>query len=191
MNLTSCHTAVLVVAIMLFAGCNDMYDNARIKPLEKNLFFADGSSARPLPQGTVARGTAVNDDLLHTGKIDGRLADAFPFAVTDSVMRRGRDRFTTFCTPCHGRLGEGDGMIVQRGFPRPRSYHVDSVRTQPAGFYFDVMTNGYGKMYSYAPSVPVNDRWAIVAYIRALQLSQRASLASLPAADKDKLSQSK
>ncbi len=168
-------------------GCNDMYDTGRIKPLEKSNLFADGSSARPLPQGTVPRGYAANSDLLHTGKVDGKLADLFPFAVTDSVIQRGRNRYTTFCTPCHGRLGDGGGMIVQRGFPRPKSFTTDSLRARPAGYFFDVMTNGFGKMYSYAPSIPVHDRWAIVAYIRALQLSQGARVDELSADDKSQL----
>ncbi len=172
--------ALLGSSLQMLAGCNDMYDTARIKPMEKSEFFADRSTARPLPQGTVARGHAVKNDLYSTGKIEGKLADAFPFPVTDSVMARGKDRYTTFCTPCHGRLGEGDGMIVQRGFPRPNSFHSDSVRVRPAGYYFDVITNGFGRMYSYSASVPVEDRWSIVAYIRALQYSQRVPLSSLP-----------
>ena len=182
--------ALRVTSMMMLVfslGCNDMYDTGRIKPLEKSNLFADGSSARPLPQGTVPRGYAANSDLLHTGKVDGKLADLFPFAVTDSVIQRGRNRYTTFCTPCHGRLGDGGGMIVQRGFPRPKSFTTDSLRARPAGYFFDVMTNGFGKMYSYAPSIPVHDRWAIVAYIRALQLSQGARVDELSADDKSQL----
>lgn len=181
------HIGALSVAALLLTSCNDMYDGARIKPLERSNFFADGSSSRPLPEGTVARGHAVNNDLLSTGKLDGTLADAFPFAITDSVIARGQDRYSTFCTPCHGRLGDGNGMIVQRGFPRPNSFHTDSLRARPAGYFFDVMTNGFGRMYSYAASVPVHDRWAIVAYIRALQLSQRATVTMLPDNDKKQL----
>jgi hypothetical protein len=168
-------------------GCNDMFDAARIKPRETSDFFADGSSARPLPEGTVARGHFVKDDLLATGGINGELSDLFPFAINDSILARGRDRYTTFCTPCHGRLGDGGGMIVLRGFPRPNSFHTDSLRARPAGYFFDVMTNGFGKMYSYASSIPVHDRWAIVAYIRALQLSQHAPIASLPEIDRNHL----
>ncbi len=179
----------LVVVGLMFGGCHDMWDTGRVKPFEPTAFFADESSARPVPEGTVARSESVRPDLLHTGRVDGRLADLFPFAITDSIMRRGRDRYTTFCTPCHGRLGDGGGMIVQRGFPRPNSFHSDSVRARPAGYYFDVITNGFGRMYSYAPSIPVEDRWAIVAYIRALQLSQRAPLSQLPETDRDKILQ--
>ncbi len=180
-------TAVLLSIGAMLMGCHDMWDTGRIKPFEPSPFFADGSSARPLPEGTVARGQAVRTDLLHTGKVNGQFADTFPFAVTDSLMRRGRDRYTTFCTPCHGRLGDGGGMIVQRGFPRPNSFHADSVRVRPAGYYFDVITNGFGRMYAYAPSIPVEDRWAIVAYIRALQLSQRTIITALPESDRQRL----
>ncbi len=182
------HTIVFVpIALTVLVGCNDMWDTGRIKPLERNAFFVDGSSVRPIPEGTVARGHAGTNDLLHTGKVGGTFAEAFPFAVTDSVMRRGRDRYNTFCTPCHGRLGDGGGMIVQRGFPRPNSFHSDSVRARPVGYYFDVITNGFGRMYSYAPSIPVEDRWAIVGYIRALQLSQHVPVAQLPEIDRNKI----
>jgi len=141
-------------------------------------------------EGTVARGYARTDELMYTGKIQGRLADTFPFPVTGDVVRRGQGEFNTFCSPCHGRLGNGAGMIVQRGFPKPNSFHSDSVRTKPAGYYFDVMTNGFGRMYSYAPSVPVEDRWAIIAYIRALQLSQRVSIGDLTAREQKQMAES-
>lgn len=178
---------LILLGSLLVAGCNDMYDNQKIKPLEESKFFADHRSARPLPEGTVARGYARTDALLYTGKIDSAFADKFPFPVTDAVVRRGQDQFNTFCSPCHGRLGDGGGMIVQRGFPRPNSFHADSVRTKPAGFYFDVITNGFGRMYSYAPSVSVEDRWAIIAYLRALQLSQRTPVTELTENEKQQL----
>jgi mono/diheme cytochrome c family protein len=165
-----------------------MYDKARWKPLEKNNFFADGAMARPLPEGTVARGSAVNTDLMSTGKINGQFADAFPFALTEDIVKHGQKQFTTFCTPCHGRLGDGNGMIVQRGFPRPNSFHTDSLRARPVGYFLHVMTNGSGKMYSYAGSVQPKDRWAIAAYIRALQLSQRVNYSSLSEEEKKKVS---
>lgn len=167
-----------------------MYDRQKMKPLEESTFYSDGLSARPLVEGTVARGQARTDELLYTGKINGKLADVFPFAITDSVLARGQDRFNTFCSPCHSRIGDGGGMIVQRGFPRPNSFHSDSVRNRPAGYYFDVMTNGFGRMYSYAPSVPVVDRWSIIAYIRALQLSQRALVRDLPGQEQRLVSES-
>ena len=170
------------------AGCTDMYDHQRVKPLEENTFYRDGLSARPLLEGTVARGHEDLDEHLYHGKINGKLVDEFPFPVTLEVIKHGQDRFNTFCSPCHSRLGDGNGMIVRRGFPKPNSFHSDSVRVKPAGFYFDVITNGFGRMYSYAPSVPVKDRWAIVAYIRALQLSQRIRMNELPLDERSKLS---
>ena len=156
-----------------------MYDKQRIKPLEESTFYLDKLSARPLVEGTVARGHMNMDELLYRGTVEGRTADVFPFPVTLEVIKHGQDRFNTFCSPCHSRLGDGNGMIVRRGFPKPNSFHSDSVRTKPVGYYFDVITNGFGRMYSYAPSVPVEDRWAIVAYIRALQLSQHVRLTEL------------
>lgn len=182
-------SAVLcTVAVFFTAGCNDMYDSARLKPLERSAAFADGAAARPLPEGTVARGAAIADDLLSTGRINGQVADTFPFVLSEEILKRGQKQFTTFCTPCHGSLGDGNGMIVQRGFPRPNSFHSDSVRARPVGYYFDVMTNGFGKMYSYASSITPSDRWAIAAYIRALQLSQRTAFGSLSEEEKKKVS---
>ena len=162
-------------------GCHlDMDDQPKYKPLSASSFFSNGQSSRPLPEGTVPRGEAPPDEFLYTGKKNGKFADAFPYPITRKILERGKDRFTTFCTPCHGQLGDGKGMVVQRGFPEPPSYHADTVRTEPAGFYFDVITHGFGRMYSYAPSVPVHDRWAIVAYIRALQLSRRIPVSEIP-----------
>jgi hypothetical protein len=175
-----------LVAGTLFTACTDMYNQPKYKPLRESKSFANGSS-RPLVEGTVARGYARTDELLYTGKINGKLADVFPHKVTPEILKRGQDRFNTFCSPCHGRLGNGLGMIVQRGFPRPNSFHSDSVRTKPVGYYFDVITNGFGRMYSYAPSVPVDDRWAIVAYVRALQLSQRANPADLTVQERESI----
>ena len=186
------HHTVILALISALAGlsaCTDMYDQPKYRPLRPSAFYTDGSS-RPLVEGTIARGYARTDELLYTGKIQGKLADAFPFPITADVVRRGQNRFNTFCSPCHGRLGNGAGMIVQRGFPKPNSFHVDSVRAQPAGFYFDVITNGFGRMYSYGPSVTVEDRWAIIAYIRALQLSQRASVGELTYAERKRLAES-
>jgi len=174
---------------MVAAGCTDMYNDARIKPLQKSDFYADRQSARPLVQGTVPRGTARTDELFTTGKVNGRFSTAFPMAVTDSLLDRGEDRFNVFCSPCHSRIGDGQGMIVRRGFPRPVSFHSDSVRAKPAGFFFDVITNGFDRMYSYAPSIPVGDRWAIVAYLRALQLSRRVDVRTLTDAERDRLTQ--
>ena len=178
--------------LLLVSGCHlDMYDQPKYKPLAPSSFFANGQSSRPLEEGTVARGHELDDSLLCTGKIHGEPADLFPFPVTEAVVKRGQERFNIFCSPCHGRLADGDGMIVRRGFPRPPSFLSDSMRANPTGFYFDVITNGFGRMYSYAPSVPVQDRWAIIAYIRALQLSRRVSVADLTDSERNRLREEK
>jgi cytochrome c553 len=134
--------------------------------------------------GTVARGQLRIDEGFYTGKVNGVELDAFPMPVTRDVLERGRERYNIYCTPCHDRLGEGRGMIVQRGFPPPPSYHIDRLRQAPVGHFYDVMTNGYGTMYSYASRISPEDRWAIAAYIRALQLSQQIKVADLPEEDK-------
>lgn len=177
----------IVVMVIVIAGCTDMYDGARMKPLEHSRFYADGLSARPIPEGTVPRGHQRLDSLLYHGKVNGKLADVFPFVVTGEDLVRGKDRYGVFCSPCHGGLGDGNGMIVQRGFPRPNSFHADSIRVKTAGYYFDVITHGFGRMYSYAPSVPVEDRWKIIAYIRALQLSRMVPVTDLTQAEMESL----
>ncbi len=150
------------------------------RPLEQSDFFADGMSARTRVPGTVARGELVIDDFLHTGKVGGKDGDGFPFPVTADVMNRGQERFNIYCSECHGRLGDGNGMIPSRGFRRPPSFHTDLLRNAVTGHFFDVMTNGFGAMPPYNVQVPVNDRWAIVAYIRALQLAQNGTVNDLP-----------
>jgi len=137
--------------------------------------------------GTVARGQLRDDEPRYTGKANGADVDAFPFPVDAGVMARGRERFDIYCSPCHGRTGQGDGMVVRRGYRRPPTYHQDRLRDAPVGHFFDVMTNGFGAMPDYAAQIAVDDRWAIAAYIRALQLSQHASLAELPPAERSKL----
>ena len=172
---------VVAVALAL-AGCRqDMHDAPRYEPLEANTFFANGSASRMLVANTVPRGLLREDTHLNEGKVDGRLATTFPMPVTADVMARGQERFNVFCSPCHGRTGSGNGMVVQRGFRGPPSYHEDRLRNAPVGYFFDVMTNGFGAMQDYASQVPVADRWAIAAYIRALQLSQRATVEDVPA----------
>jgi len=175
--------ALSVVAVSLaVAGCRqDMHDAPRYEPLEATTFFANGSASRMLVANTVARGLLREDTHLNEGKVDGQLATTFPMPVTADVMARGQERFNVFCSPCHGRTGSGNGMVVQRGFRAPPSYHEDRLRNAPVGYFFDVMTNGFGAMQDYASQVPVADRWAIAAYIRALQLSQRATVADVPA----------
>lgn len=158
-----------------------MHDQPRYKPYRGSDFFGDARSARPLVEGTIARGQLREDAHLYTGKVNGVLADTFPFPVTAETLARGRQRFEIFCAPCHGRAGTGEGMVAQRGFKKPPSYHIDRLRLQPPGYFFDVITNGFGAMPDYAAQVPVKDRWAIAAYVRALQLSQHATLDDVPA----------
>jgi cytochrome c553 len=164
------------------AGCRqDMHDAPRYEALEASAFFTDGGSARTLVANTVPRGFLHEDEFLYTGKIAGQLANAFPMPVTAEVMARGQERFNVFCSPCHGRTGAGNGMIVQRGFRQPPSYQEQRLRDAPVGYFFDVMTNGFGAMQDYSAQVPAADRWAIAAYIRALQLSQGATVDDVPA----------
>ena len=171
-----------LAAGLLSAGCRqDMHDQPRFKPYAKSDFFADKRSARPLVDGTIARGHLREDAVLYTGKAAGKPADAFPFPVTADVMARGRERFDIFCSPCHGRTGAGDGMIVQRGYRKPPTFHQDRLRQAAPGYTYDVITNGFGAMPDYAQQIPVRDRWAIVAYITALQRSQHAAADRLPA----------
>ena len=174
--------ALLTALVAVGAGCRqDMHDAPRYDPLESSAFFADGQSARPLVANTVARGQLREDRHLYEGIVDGKPAETFPMPVTVAVMQRGQERFNVFCSPCHGRTGEGNGMIVQRGFRQPPSYHEDRLRNAPVGYFFDVMTHGFGAMQDYSAQVPVADRWAIAAYMRALQFSQRASVDDVPA----------
>jgi mono/diheme cytochrome c family protein len=180
----------LVVSAVALAGCRqDMHDAPRYEPLEASTFFANGQASRLLVANTVARGTLREDTHLNEGKVNGELATTFPMPVTAEVMARGQERFNVFCTPCHGPTGSGNGMVVQRGFRAPPSYHEDRLRNAPVGYFFDVMTNGFGAMQDYASQVPVADRWAIAAYIRALQLSQRATVADVPANRRAQLDQ--
>jgi mono/diheme cytochrome c family protein len=172
--------AALALAVTGAACRQDMHDAPRVEAFEATDAFADGRGGRPLVEGTVARGWLNDDELLTTGKVDGQLVDQFPFPVTREVLERGRQRFNAFCTPCHGTTGSGNGMIVQRGLRPPPSFHEERQRSSPVGHYFDVMSNGLGVMQDYRAQVEVKDRWAIAAYIRALQLSQRATVADVP-----------
>jgi mono/diheme cytochrome c family protein len=183
-------TAVALVPLaMLGAGCrNEMYDQAKAKPLSEGDFFANGQNARPVPPDTVARGFLREDKAMFAGLgPDGKFLKELPMPPTRDLMERGRERFDIFCSPCHGKQGNGLGMIVERGFKQPSSFHTDRLREQPMGYFFDVMTQGFGQMSSYAGQVPPEDRWAIAGYIRALQLSQHAMVAELPARDRAKL----
>jgi mono/diheme cytochrome c family protein len=175
----------------LAASCNQMMnDEPRYKPLAGSDFFADGQSARPQVEGTIARGHLRVNQAYDTGRSGGALVNALPLPVTHDLLARGEERFDIFCSPCHGRLGNGDGVVVERGFRSPPSYHIDRLRNAPVGHFFDVMTNGFGAMSSFASQVPPSDRWAIAAYMRALQLSQHATLSDAPEAVRQNLLES-
>jgi mono/diheme cytochrome c family protein len=169
------------VAAGALAGCRqDMHDQPKYKPFRESEIFADKRSARPLVEGTVARGSLREDAVYFTGKVGNEFVEEIPVKVTTDLLSRGRNRFEIFCSPCHGRTGRGDGMVVRRGFKAPSSYHVDRLRHMPIGYFYDVITNGYGAMADYAAQVPPEDRWAIAAYIRALQLSEYAPVTDVP-----------
>jgi len=181
-------SALLPVLIALSACRQDMHDAPRYEPLEESRFFTDGQASRLLPAGTVARGQLRADDLLYRGVgPDGGFATELPVPVTKALLERGRERFEIFCSPCHGRTGDGRGMIVQRGFKAPQTFHQDRLRNMPIGYTFDVMTNGFGQMSSYVSQVPVEDRWAIAAWVQTLQLAQHAPADRLSAAERARL----
>jgi len=184
---------VFASALLLTAAAcrQDMHDQPKYRGLRSSTFFADGQSARPLVSNTVARGQLKEDVLLHTGKDGPNVAEVFPFPVTDAVMARGQERFDIFCAPCHGRTGNGDGMVVRRGYRRPPSYSDERIRNTSVGHIFDVITNGFGAMPDYEAQVPPADRWAIVAYVKALQLSAYAPLETVPAGDRGKLDENR
>jgi mono/diheme cytochrome c family protein len=198
---------ILLVGVCFFAtSCRrDMQDQPKMKPYRGTTFFGDGLSARPPVEGTVARGHLRTDTEFFTGKKNKALnsiaaiptgsenaptganaypddVETFPFPITKETVERGRQRYDIFCTVCHGKTGNGDGMIVRRGFRKAASFHEDRLRTAPVGHFFDAITNGWGAMPSYAPQIPVQDRWAIIAYIRALQASQNVKQATPGAA---------
>lgn len=178
--------------LLLFStGCRqDMHDQPKYIPLRPSTFFADGRSQRPVVEGSVARGHLKEDTEFYQGKTaDGKPVTDFPFPVTRDVILRGQDRYNIYCTPCHDQLGNGDGMIVRRGFRKPPSYHIDRLRQVPNGYLYDVITNGFGAMQDYSAQIAPRDRWAIVAYVRALQLSQNASINDVPADARGQLSQ--
>ena len=176
---------VAVLALPLSFGCRrGMFDDSKFRPYESSSFFPDSAVSRPLVAHTVARGDLEADDHLYQGKIGTNLVESFPFPITRAVLERGRERFDIYCSVCHGRAGEGNGMVVQRGFPAPPSFHIDRLRDAPVGHFYDVITHGYGVMYPYASRVDVSDRWAIAAYIRALQSAKNAKPADLPQAER-------
>jgi hypothetical protein len=229
--MTDWRTGGFVALLPLLAGCRqDMHDQPAYRPLTKSTFFTDSRSARPVVEGTIARGQLHTDRSYYTGRTGEAIAQKptqpgrppvqpappktvqpakggtqtgdvfaksfpadlvkeFPYPITREIVERGRQRFEMFCTPCHGYTGYGNGIIVQRGLSPPPSYHIDRLRQAPVGHFFDVMTNGYGAMYSYAQRVSVSDRWAIASYIRALQASQSGTIADVPADRRSSLDQ--
>ena len=165
----------MMAAVSMLAGCRqDMHDQPKFIPQRGTEFYADGRSARPQVENTVARGQLHDDAYFYTGMQDGKEGNAMPFPVTMEVLERGQERFNIYCTPCHSRVGNGAGMIVQRGYRPAGNFHTPRLMAAPLGHFFSVMSNGYGAMPDYAAQVAPQDRWAIVAYIKALQLSQDA-----------------
>ncbi|HYL64047.1 MAG TPA: cytochrome c [Candidatus Methylomirabilis sp.] len=182
--------SVRTAALLAFASCGlliggcrqDMGDQPKNKPLSPSSFFGDARSERPLIENTVARGS-IEDDYLYVPKD----SNTFPLPMTPELMNRGQERYKIFCTPCHGLQGDGNGMIVMRGMKHPPTYHQDRLRQVPNGYLFDVITNGFGAMQGYSAQITPRDRWAIVAYVRALQLSRYAPVSELPQDLRDKL----
>jgi mono/diheme cytochrome c family protein len=180
------------LALAALAACRqDMHDQPRYDPYAASDFFPDGLSARPLVENTIARGWLREDTAFYFGRT-GRERNApyvttLPIPLTKETLERGQERFNIFCSPCHSRLGDGEGMIVQRGFKHPPSYHTDRLRQEPVGYIFDVITNGFGVMPSYRSRVPVADRWAIIAYVRTLQYSQDATIDDVPVSQRNSL----
>lgn len=179
--------AVVLLAACGVAGCDntmrqDMANQPRVNPLAPSEFFADGRSERPAIENTVARGSIENDALLVP-----KDSNAFPLPLTKEILQRGKERYNIFCTPCHGIQGDGQGMVAMRGMKHPPSYHQERLRAEPNGYLYDVVTNGFGAMYGYSSQISPRDRWAIVAYVRALQLSRNAPVGELPAGLKEKL----
>jgi mono/diheme cytochrome c family protein len=175
-----------ISAIALTTACRiDMHVQPRQNPLSRSDFYSDQRSARPPVEGTVARGQLHEDTYFYTGKIGNNPGDVMPFPVTKEVLDRGRERFNIFCAPCHSRVGDGNGFVPSRGFARkPPSFHIVRLQKAPVGYFFDIITEGFGIMPDYASQIPPQDRWGIVAYVRALQLSQNATMADVPAGQK-------
>jgi mono/diheme cytochrome c family protein len=181
----------LALAASAAVACRqDMHDQPKYRPLRGSELFADKRSARPLVEGTVARGTLREDPIFYTGKTADGFVREIPVEVTTELLARGQSQYQVFCAPCHGRTGRGDGMVVQRGFKKPSSYHVDRVRQLPIGYFYDVISIGFGAMSDYSAQVPPQDRWAIAAYIRTLQLSQYAPASDVPESKRAELEHS-
>ncbi len=174
------HILLLLVTLVILTACRlDMRTQPRYEPFEASSFFADGSSMRQPVADTVARGQLHEDEQLYTGKVDGQISASFPFTPTLAIIERGQERYDIFCTPCHGLTGDGQGVITQYGMREPTSFHDPDLRAEAPGTYFNIITNGTRIMPSYAARIPVEDRWAIIAYIRALQLSREVDISQL------------
>jgi mono/diheme cytochrome c family protein len=181
---------ILCLSLVGAGACRqDMHNQPKYRGLRASEFFADGSSARPLVEGTIARGTLQDDEAFFTGMVDKVTVKELPFPVDEAVLNRGQERFNIYCSPCHDRTGSGNGLVVQRGYRQPPSYHIERLRQADVGHFFDVITNGFGVMPDYKAQIAPRDRWAIVAYIRALQLSQHAAASDVPGGDPTKVQQ--
>jgi mono/diheme cytochrome c family protein len=172
-----------LLLVLLCACRQDMHDQPRYEPLEGSAFFDDRRASRPPLPGTVARGQLREDEALHAGTRAGALVAEIPLPLTRALLARGRERYDIYCSPCHDRVGYGAGMIVQRGYRKPPSFHDDRLRQVPAGYLYQAITNGFGVMPSYAAQIHERDRWAVVAYLRALQLSQYGQSSDIPPED--------
>ena len=182
---------MIVLGLGLSACQQEMAKQPRYEPLEKSEFFDDQRASRPLVEGAVARGFLRDDESLYRGMVNGKAADSFPFPIDKPVLLRGQERYNIYCSPCHDAIGTGQGMIVRRGFRPPPSFHIDRLRQAEPGRFFEHITRGVGAMPDYAQQISPEERWAIVAYIRALQLSQNTQLSDLPAAERRALESGK
>jgi len=182
---------LLLTCVPLFLGAcrQDMHDQPRFEPLEATSLFEDGRASRPRVPGTVARGERVWDAHLMEGKVGGELATSFPLPITAELLARGQERFDIFCSACHDRAGTGNGLVVQRGLKQPPSFHIERLRAAPPGYFFDVITRGFGAMYDLSDKLTPADRWAVVAYVRALQRSRNGTLADVAPQVRERLEQ--
>jgi len=180
-------SACAAASLLLASGCQylkqDMANQPKNRPLSPSDFFADGRSERPLVENTVARGSIAEDELFVP-----KDSNNFPLPVTPQLLQRGEERYKIFCSPCHGLQGDGNGLVAMRGMKHPPTYHQDRLRQAPNGYFYDNITNGFGAMYGYSAQIPPRDRWAIIAYVRALQLSRNAKVSDLPAELQERLS---
>ncbi len=178
----------LAALLVFLTGCGrNMYDQAKFNTYDASSFYTDSASSRPLPENTVSRSRGEVDAAYYTGQGAEGIATELPFELTEAVLERGQERYDIYCSPCHNYSGNGQGMIVQKGFVQPTSFHDPRLLASPVGYFYSAATNGFGRMYSYAARIPPEDRWAIAAYIKALQYSQSAPIASLPTDLKDQV----